>query len=77
MRTVHGLGLDDLECIHRYRQEIDFLTAEERMSIMLDADVDGGLYQARNGQSARPNSSQPDARAEGHIKSGVDSDRVY
>jgi hypothetical protein len=47
IRTVHGLALDDLDSIRRYRAEMNHLSAEERTLIMLDADPDDSIYRFR------------------------------
>ena len=41
VRTVHGLGLEDLESVHRYRAELGRLSGAERGVILL---VDGLFY---------------------------------
>jgi hypothetical protein len=43
VRTVHGLGLDDLESVHRYRAELARLSGAERGVILL---AEGHHYQA-------------------------------
>jgi hypothetical protein len=35
VRTVHGLALDDLDCIRRYRREVEMLTPGQRDLLML------------------------------------------
>ncbi|CAN5628338.1 hypothetical protein BH10CHL1_BH10CHL1_02590 [soil metagenome] len=44
VRTVHGLGLDDLEAIKRYRAELEYLSPEERALILLIDDPNDTLY---------------------------------
>ena len=36
VRTVHGLSLDDLDCMRRYRDELTHLAPAERSFILLD-----------------------------------------
>jgi len=44
VRTVHGLGLDDLDCIRRYRAEFRHLTADEQHSVRLVDDAGSTIY---------------------------------
>ena len=44
VRTVHGLGLDDLDSMQRYRVELRFLSAEERALILLTSDPEDRIY---------------------------------
>ncbi|MBP7963378.1 MAG: hypothetical protein KBG20_12545 [Caldilineaceae bacterium] len=44
VRTVHGLGLDDLESVHHYRAELGRLAAPERGLVLL---ADGRFYEER------------------------------
>jgi len=39
VRTVHGLGLDDLESVHHYRTELERLSGAERGMILLGEGV--------------------------------------
>jgi len=50
VRTVHGLGLDDLESVHHYRSELARLSGAERGLILL---VDGAFYTEGIKQSIR------------------------
>ena len=59
MRTVHGLALDDLDSMRRYRQEMRYLPAEHRALLCLDVGREETLYQP-NGKPApvaRPQSA--------------------
>ena len=47
VRTVHGLGLDDLESVHHYRAELGRLSGAERGQILL---AEGQFYEERVGQ---------------------------
>ncbi len=59
VRTVHGLALDDLDSMRRYRQEMRYLPAEHRALLCLDVGREETLYQP-NGKPApvaRPQSA--------------------
>jgi hypothetical protein len=45
VRTVHGLGLDDLDATQRYRSELEYLSPEERALVLLIDDPDDTFYQ--------------------------------
>ena len=52
VRTVHGLALDDLDSMRRYRQEMRYLPEEHRALVCLSADpdfylVDGSVGRGR------------------------------
>jgi hypothetical protein len=51
MRTVHGLQLDDLDCIRRYRAEHRGLAPEERVLIHLGPTIDREPVRMPNGRS--------------------------
>ena len=51
VRTVHGLALDDLDSMRRYRQEMRYLPAEHRALLCLDVGREETLYQP-NGKPA-------------------------
>ncbi|MEZ4712556.1 MAG: hypothetical protein R3A44_35540 [Caldilineaceae bacterium] len=53
VRTVHGLGLDDLDCVQRYRTELRYLSSEERALILLMSDPVDQIYRT---QGADPRS---------------------
>jgi hypothetical protein len=44
VRSVHGLSLHDLDAIRRYRDELAYLTAEERMVVLLSDSIHDPLY---------------------------------
>lgn len=58
VRTVHGLALDDLDSMRRYRQEMRYLLAEHRALICLDTGREGTLYQP-NGRHESPVTNHP------------------
>jgi hypothetical protein len=51
VRTVHGLSLDDLDCMRRYRAELHHLTAEIRALLLLPTAVGDSLYQLQRAAS--------------------------
>ena len=51
VRTVHGLALDDLDSMRRYRQEMRYLPAEQRALICLDVGREDTLYQPSGKQT--------------------------
>jgi len=51
MRTVHGLQLDDLDCIRRYRAEHRGLAPDERVLIHLGPTIDREPVRVQNGRS--------------------------
>jgi hypothetical protein len=51
MRTVHGLQLDDLDCIRRYRAEHRGLAPDERVLIHLGPTIDKEPLRMQNGRS--------------------------
>jgi hypothetical protein len=51
MRTVHGLQLDDLDCIRRYRAEHRGLAPDERVLIHLGPTIDREPIRVQNGRS--------------------------
>lgn len=51
MRTVHGLQLDDLDCIRRYRAEHRGLAPDERVLIHLGPTIDREPMRVQNGRS--------------------------
>ena len=54
VRTVHGLTLDDLDCVRRYAMEQRGLTPDERALIQLAPVLGRDIPFARNGQNGRP-----------------------
>lgn len=54
VRTVYGLGLDDLDSIQRYRTELRFLSAEERALVLLTSDPEDQIYQYQASSSLSP-----------------------
>lgn len=53
VRTVHGLGLDDMDATRRYQAELAYLSPEERALVLLIDDADETLYQAPATSDAR------------------------
>jgi hypothetical protein len=51
LRTVHGLQLDDLDCIRRYRAEHRGLAPDERVLIHLGPTIDKEPLRVQNGRS--------------------------
>jgi hypothetical protein len=51
MRTVHGLTLEDLDCIRRYRAEHRGLAPDERVLIHLGPTIDKEPVRVQNGRS--------------------------
>ena len=51
MRTVHGLQLDDLDCIRRYRAEHRGLAPDERVLIHLGPTIDREPVRVQNGRT--------------------------
>lgn len=47
VRTVHGLAMDDLESIHRYKAELSHLSPDERALVLLTSDPSDGVYRYR------------------------------
>ncbi|MEZ4863509.1 MAG: hypothetical protein R3C14_19475 [Caldilineaceae bacterium] len=45
VRSVHGLGLGDLESVRRYQTELGYLSAAERRLVLLDDTLHESLYQ--------------------------------
>ena len=66
VRTVHGLALDDLDSIRRYRQEMRYLPPEQRALICVDTGQDYAFYLANGGaiNGRRPAIFQPVPAAE-------------
>ena len=48
VRTVHGLGLEDLDCVQRYRTELRYLSSEERALILLMSDPIDQIYRTQD-----------------------------
>ena len=48
VRTVHGLTLDDLDCMRRYRAELTYLLPHERNLIKLVGDPEDLVYRVQN-----------------------------
>ncbi|MBV7331957.1 hypothetical protein KFU94_27755 [Chloroflexi bacterium TSY] len=62
VRTVHGLGLDDLDSIQRYRTELRFLSAEERALVLLTSDPEDKIYQYQASSNLFPvDAFEPDS----------------
>ena len=53
VRTVHGLTLDDLDCVRRYAMEQRGLTPDERVLIQLAPSLDRDVRLGQNGQNGR------------------------
>ena len=47
VRTVHGLALDDLDCMQRYRAEMTYLLPQERALIKLVGDPEDSVYRVQ------------------------------
>jgi hypothetical protein len=54
VRTVHGLGLRDLDAVRRYRDELAYLSAEESALILLASDRRDPLYRFDSINLQRP-----------------------
>lgn len=48
VRTVHGLGLADMNSVQRYRTELRYLSPEERALVYLADDPNDYIYQAQD-----------------------------
>jgi|SRR5690606_26791948 len=51
VRTVHGLSLDDLDCVRRYRAEQRGLAPDERVLLQLAPNVDKEHARGQNGRT--------------------------
>jgi len=61
VRTVHGLGLADLNSVQRYRTELRYLSPEERALVYLADDPDDYIYQTQD-----PNERLTSVLPDGH-----------
>jgi hypothetical protein len=54
VRSVHGLSLHDLDAIRRYRDELAYLTPEERTVVLLSDSLHDPLYHVERRILQRP-----------------------
>ena len=47
VRTVHGLGMADLDSVQRYKSELSHLSPDERALVLLTSDPTDGIYRFR------------------------------
>jgi hypothetical protein len=54
VRSVHGLGLHDLDAIRRYRDELGYLSAEERALVLLMDEPNSEVYTLEQRRAVQP-----------------------